>query len=242
MDATVVCPNGHMFQSVFFRDILKISQENSGIQIFSEGNIETCPVCGEKTRVPDLMQQRIGDIVRTEIRNSRLSKESIVFVRDVVESLRSGSTSVEDAVFSLNEVSSGFARAIAIANGNSGLLGLIVGILSLLLAFYQFVDSGSSSEQARNDARALQKSMDRNAAAIEHIAEALENDQEKQRMFDAEIQKLNAVHEEMLMSVSTKRSKLSASRAKSSAMVTGQNRHERRKAAALAKRGRDQSR
>ena len=216
MQLLAVCPNGHVFPS-HMNSLLEGVKLLEGAQIIATRNRELC-YCGEYAETPDFSSRRVGDEILTSVRRPGVTKEHVFVFKDLAESVRRGDKNISQAAAELATVNSSFAQILIWAHQYGTALALLVGLLSLVIQLYDHLDSSSTSAQAHADAQSIETAIERQTELIA---------------------KLNALSQTAEAEKRPPQKVRQAAPPKKSTAGQGANRHERRKAKALNRKGQE---
>jgi hypothetical protein len=114
-------------------------------------NVTTnCPICGRDSPITDGTYDLVGSAVKA-FRAPGVTRDNINALRDIAQAEKDGKLSAKAAEEKAAEISSAFAALIKWTNGNAGMLGLLVAIITLFVSIYAVNDDDLSSAQAHKD-------------------------------------------------------------------------------------------
>lgn len=175
------------------------------------GGSEDCPICGGRAEYQLGYYDFVGSMM-TAFRE--LSRDNIEAFRDIAEAVKSGEASSEDAAAQIAKLGSTLAGVWRWTNENSGALTVLLSVLTLYLA----ITAGWRSDETAEKLRA-----------------SVERQTQVEQMMLSELRKLHAADAMRGVEPRPKPRMQSPNRLQTPAPAT-RNRHERRKAARLAKR------
>jgi hypothetical protein len=171
------------------------------------------PGCGGIAEIQPGIYQVVNSVI-TAFTAPGLTREKVQKFKEIAEAVDAGEKDAHTAYLEVAELDDQLANAWDWTNENAGALGVIIAILSILLAHYYWKQSGVSAVEDR-------QVEERNAKALEKIGEELE----KQRLSGA----LPAKSPRPTQGLLPQHLQQIATSAKP-------NRHERRKAKRIAER------
>ena len=143
-----------------------------------------------------------------------MTREKVQKVKEIAEAVEAGEKDTHTAYLEVVEIDDRLAETWNWMNENAGAIGVLLAILSILLAHYYWKQSGASAEEDR-------RVVERQSKALEKIGEELE----KQRL-DGALPAGQAPPKQEMLTLPLKQIAASPT----------PNRHERRKAAAIERR------
>lgn len=201
------------------------------------GNFESCPRCGEMCATPNGVFQ-LGDELKRAIRQPGVTRDQLIAFQKAAVAVNTGKKTADEAASFVAEFNSNFAMILQLANHNAQALGLLIGILSLFLACYTIWDSSLDSEQAHADARAQLEMTEKLIEAIGSEKDEDKATSETLREIDLKIENLNTLYSNLAASQTSEKLTIQSYQKQKPSSNIARNRHERRKAARLAKRNR----
>ncbi len=209
-----------------------INAEGTG-RITLSNVMTPCPRCGATATVEDGVYDAIGKIVEA-VRASTTGRDGLVALRSVAEAVQSGDVSFEDATKKIQEISSSYLALWNWINSNGAGLGVVIGILTVCIAYYAVIEANVGSDQAHIDATAQTQATEIQSQTVQNVLQEqqrLERLQEKVYELLAH-QQQGAQSKENQASLKSARPKVTQSRTQT--VEQGKlNRHERRRAAKL---------
>ena len=199
------------------------------------GNFETCPRCGEMCATPSGTFQ-LGDALKRAIRQPGVTRDQVIAFQKAAVEVNSGKKTADEAASFVAEFNSTFAMILKITNNNAQALSLLIGILSLFLTCYTIFDSRLDSETAHADARAQLEMTEKLIEAIGSEKDQDKATSETLREIDSKIGNLNTLYSNLAASQASEKLTMPSYQKQKPSSNIARNRHERRKAARLAKR------
>lgn len=240
MGPIVICPNGHVFESV----VMKAFAGASGAKIVLRNNQEPCPTCGALSRSPD-GTIRFGTRVWEALNAPGVTLETIEHLKSLAAAVMEGSKSSASAAREIEQQNAAFATILQWSNGNAQILAVLIALVALFIQCYSVWDSTRSDAVAHADAQRIEQAIVSQTQAVEKQTEVLQSAEaaranlaEAQQQIDFEIARLNALYQQQQKALLPSPPMQATSQRQMPAAGAPLNRHERRKAARLTKRKR----
>lgn len=179
-----------------------------------ESSVTNCPICGRPSPIVDGTYEFVGDVLRA-FRAAGVTRGQVEAFRAVLQAVEAGRLSAEQAEAEAASITPTFAALVAFTNKNADVISVLLAIIGLFFAIYTDYSSDQTTTQQLSDNRQL--------IAI-------------QKQIYEELRRQGATGEPQVPKAQPKRAMQPPSPPRRPPEAGSSNRHERRKAARLARR------
>lgn len=208
-----------------------------GSQITMESSTTNCPHngCNETARIVDGVYN-IAEEARRVLTQPSVTREQLETFRATAKAVLAGSTTVDEAQAQLEDVSSAFATVLAFANKNDKALGILIGLIGLLIAYYAIYQAHADSGESHQDAVRQLVATQKQTRAFASAEQELRKSERLQRKIDAEYERLRAASQLPARQAKPRQQMTQTGRHQTQAPGGSPNRHERRAMASRARK------
>lgn len=202
-----------------------------GIRIVVTENLTNCPRCGSLASVDDATYEfDLAGRIISAVRSQGAIRADVVALQALAESVQAGVVSNEGAATLANEIGPFFGVLWTAVIKNDRSVLLLIAILSILLAFYTTYSADEAYNQQHTDAQ-------NQTQAIATISKEIQNETQVQQRVYEELKRQSAIGlPPAPPSKPIQSTRLQPQAQTPEQVIPPQNRHERRKAAKIARK------